>query len=249
MARAKRTDRAEARRRYRAATAEVTYVEGDNPSKATAVPRTVSTAAIPREARARTAPSRSTGAGPARRPGLLNALRGSYGRVDLVGDIKALLDIALHSKAIWLPSAMILVTGAATLLVGESLGQIGLLLVSLVIQPPPMIIAFLAGMLAPRGAWLVGGLMSTLAAGVYVLYVANLVFAGSPLSGLGITLLGWTYAPTDAQKWALVSSVASSALLTAPLFGIAVGAFAGFYRRFLRMAGPPPQQQQPRRKR
>ena len=235
MARAKRTDRAEARRRFRVA---LTEAEGDGSSKAAPVPTTVSTAAIPREARARTAPARPASSGAAQRPGLLNSLRGSYGRVDVIGDIKALPDIALHSKAIWVPGLAIIATGAVMQLMGNTGGPIALLLASLVIQPPPMIVAFLAGMLAPRGAWLLGGMMSTLAALVYV----AVVWTGTTTN---VTPLGWTYVPTVEQKWAYASSV----LLSAPVFGIAVGAFAGFYRRFLRTAAPAPQQQQQGRRR
>ncbi len=236
MARAKHTDRAEARRRYRSAMAEATEVADSAP--AAPAPNALSTAAIPREARARIAPPRTAPSGPARRPGLMDSLRGAYGRVDVIADIKALPDVALHSKAIWVPGAAIIATGVVMQLMGSSGGPIGLLLASLVIQPPPMIVAFLAGMLAPRGAWLVGGLMSTLAAFVYV----AVVWTGTSTN---VTPLGWTYVPSADQKWAFASSV----LLSAPVFGIAVGAFAGFYRRFLRMAAPPPQQQQGRRRR
>ena len=235
MARAKRTDRAEARRRHRAAMTEASdpQVDGISPT-----PGPVSPAAVPRQARAKAAPPRPGTSGPAQRPGLVGALRASYGQVDVVGDIKALPGIALHSKAIWVPGAAILATGVVYQLMGSSGGPIGLLLASLVFQPPPMIVAFLAGMLAPRGAWLVGGLMSTLAALVYV----AVVWLGTSTN---VTPLGWTYVPTDAQKW----SYASSVLVSAPVFGIAVGAFAGFYRRFLRTASPPPQQQPAKRRR
>ena len=238
MARAKRTSRAEARRRHRAAMTETTDAQLRGASESTSGSTPVSPAAIPRDTRAKAAPPRPGMAGPAQRPGLIGSLRASYGRVDVVGDIKALPDIALHSKAIWVPGAAILATGFVMQLMGNSGGPIGLLLASLVIQPPPMIVAFLAGILAPRGAWLVGGLMCTLATVVYVV----VVWIGTTAS---VTPLGWTYVPTDAQKWAYSSSV----LVSAPIFGIAVGAFAGFYRRFLRIASPPKEPQQQRRRR
>jgi len=238
VARAKRTDRSEARRRYRAATAGTSSPDGAASSPATTGPGTVAPAAIPRDARARLAPPRPDSGSQAQRQGLLGSLRSSYGAVDVVGDLKALPDIALHSKAIWVPGVAIIATGAVMQLMGNGGGPIALLLASLVIQPPPMIVAFLAGMLAPRGAWLVGGLMSMLAALVYV----AVVWTGTTTN---VTPLGWTYVPTDAQKWAFASSV----LVSAPVFGILVGAFAGFYRRFLRTASPPPQPQQSRRRR
>jgi hypothetical protein len=237
VARAKRTDRAEARRRYRAATAEVDGGQPDGSSPGIPGAVTVAPAAIPREARGRTAPPRPGQVQPAQRPGLINSLRAAYGQADIIGDVKALPDIALHSKAIWLPGLLIVGTGLVMQLVGNSGGPIVQLLASLVLSPPPMVIAFLAGILAPRGAWLVGGLMSTFAALVYV----ALSWAWS---NTDVTPLGWTYVLTDAQKWAFASSL----LIPSPVFGVAVGAFAGFYRRFLRIAGPP-KDAQPRRRR
>lgn len=237
MARAKRTDRAEARRRYRAAMAEADDAQplGSSPGIPGAV--SVAPAAVPREARSRTAPPRPGQSAPPRRLGLISSLRASYGQADVIGDIKALPDIALHSKAIWLPGGLIVGTGLLMQLVGNGGGPIVSLLASLVLAPPPMVIAFLAGILAPRGAWLVGGLMSTFAALVYV----GLSWAWSSTN---VTPLGWTYVLTDAQKWAFAMSV----FFPAPVFGVAVGAFAGFYRRFLRIASPP-KDPQPRRRR
>jgi hypothetical protein len=198
----------------------------------------VSPAAIPREARARTAPTRPGQAQPAARLGLISSLRAAYGQADIIGDFKALPDIALHSRAIWLPGLLIVGTGLVMQLVGNSGGPIVQLLASLVLAPPPMVIAFLAGILAPRGAWLVGGIMSTFAALVYV----GLSWAWSSVD---VTPLGWTYVLTDAQKWAFATSV----FIPAPVFGVAVGAFAGFYRRFLKLAGPPKDAQPARRRR
>ena len=49
-----------------------------------------------------------------------------------------------------------------------------------------------------------------------------------------MTPLGFTYLVSTDQKLAYAQNV----LITAPVFGIAVGAFAGFYRRFLNMSAP-----------
>jgi hypothetical protein len=238
VARAKRTDRAEARRRYRAASAGegATQPEGASPGIPGAV--RIAPAAIPRDARARTAPPRPGQSAAPERMGLVASLRAAYGQADVIGDIKALPQIALHSKAIWLPGLLIVGSGLLMQLVGTSGGPIVQLLVSLVLSPPPMIIAFLAGIFAPRGAWLVGGLMSTFAAVVYV----ALTWTWSDIS---VTPLGWTYVPTDAQKWAFATSI----LIPSPVFGVAVGAFAGFYRRFLNIANPNRGQPQARRRR
>jgi hypothetical protein len=113
--------------------------------------------------------------------------------------------------------------------------QIVVLAGNVILQPPPMIIAFLAGMLAPRGAWLMGGLLSVLAGIAYVIVV-------TVNTDVLMTPLGFTYVVSADQKIAYATNV----LVTAPLFGIAVGAFAGFYRRFLNMSTP---QRQAARKR
>ena len=56
---------------------------------------------------------------------------------------------------------------------------------------------------------------------------------------ISVTPLGWTYELNQGMKLAFIVQTLS----ISTVFGIAVGAFAGFYRRFLAMAAPPPQQQ------
>ncbi len=223
MARAKRTERAEARRRYRAATVDAP-VEGDAALELPAVPA----AALPRGYRDRR-PASSSGpaAASAARPGFVGALRAAAGPVDIPGDLRALPSILLHSKAGWVPALVILGTAAALMIPSLASNELVVLAGNVILQPPPMIIAFLAGMLAPRGAWLMGGLLSLLAGIAYVVVVTintNIV----------MTPLGFTYVVTSDQKLAYAQSV----LIMAPVFGVAVGAFAGFYRRFLNMSAP-----------
>lgn len=230
MARAKRTERSEARRRYRAATTDVAS-ESDDDLETPAVPA----AAIPRGARERrsgstTGPVTTTPA----RPGFLGALRAAAGPVDIPGDIRSLPRL-LISRAGWLPGLIILVTTVAMLIPSLASNQMVVLAGNVVLQPPPMIIAFLAGMLAARGAWLMGGLMGLLSGIAYVLVV-------TVNTDVLMTPLGFTYSVSSEQKVAYATNV----LITAPLFGIAVGAFAGFYRRFLNMSTP---QRQAARKR
>jgi hypothetical protein len=130
---------------------------------------------------------------------------------------------------------LILATTVAMLVPALAANQIVVLAGNIILQPPPMIIAFLAGMLAPRGAWLMGGLLSVLAGIAYVVVVTI-------NTDVLMTPLGFTYVVSADQKIAYATNV----LITAPLFGIAVGAFAGFYRRFLNMSTP---QRQAARKR
>jgi len=229
VARAKRTERAEARRRYREATATAATEEGDD-----AAPE-VPAAALPRSARERH-PADGHPVEPSQRPGFLGALRTAANPADIPGDLRALPGIILRSKAGWLPALVIAATTAALLVPSLASNQVVAMAGNVILQPPPMIIAFLAGMLAPRGAWLMGGLLSLFAGLAYVLVVVV-------SANVQVTPLGWTFAVSMDQKVAYAQNV----LVTTPVFGIAVGAFAGFYRRFLNMSSPA--RQQPARRR
>lgn len=220
MARAKRTERAEARRRYRAAT---TVVEGNGDEFEAP---SISPAALPREARAPRG-SQVEAAQPPARPGFMGALRSAAGPVDIRGDLRALPSVLIRSKAGWVPALIILATMVAMMIPALAANQFVSLAGNVILQPPPMIIAFLAGMLAPRGAWLLGGIMATLAG------IAWSVVVTATTNAL-ITPLGFPYDVGTDQKVAYAVNV----LMTAPIFGIAVGAFSGFYRRFLNMSAP-----------
>ena len=228
MARAKRTARADARRRYREATIAV-----DKNGEAIEATE-IAPAALPREARAPRAAAAPV-SGPSERRSFQSTLRSAAGPVDIRGDLRAFPSILLRSKAIWLPTVIIVATAVAMLTPALASNQFVTLAGNVILQPPPMIIAFLGGMLAPRGAWLVGGLVSFLSGVAFVIVVA---FTTNSL----ITPLGFPYEVSSDQKVAYATNV----LVTSPIFGIAIGAFAGFYRRFLNMSSP---QRQAARKR
>lgn len=219
MARAKRTERAEARRRYREATSVVAEDGGD-------VAAEIPAAAVPRDARTPRATAAPASAPPERRS-FMGTLRASAGNADIRGDLRALPSIALRSKAIWLPVVIILVTAVAMTIPQIASNQFVTLAGNVILQPPPMIIAFLGGMLAPRAAWLVGGIVSLISG---IAWVAVVWITTDTL----ITPLGFPYPVGSDQKVAYAVNV----LITAPVFGIAIGAFAGFYRRFLNMSSP-----------
>jgi hypothetical protein len=221
VARAKRTERAAARRRYRAATTVAPDV--DELVETPVVPA----AALPRERRDRRPSGTAPGAPPPARASFLGSLRTAAGPVDLRGDLRALPSVVLRSKAALIPGAVIVATTAAMLIPSVAANQLVVLAGNVILQPPPMIIAFLAGMLAPRAAWLMGGLSGLAAGAAYVLIV-------TVNTDVLITPLGFTYVVSTEQKLAYALNV----LITAPAFGLAVGAFAGFYRRFLNMSAP-----------
>ena len=140
------------------------------------------------------------------------ALRRAAGPADIRADLRALPTIAIHSKALWVPLAVIAAVTALFFIPGISRNP----LVALV------------GMLAPRGAWLVGGIVALANAIAYGLLFG--VFTNSVQTGLG-----FTYTMTSDQKVAIILN----AIVTSVPFGLLVGAFAGFYRRFLAMSTPP----------
>jgi len=227
VARAKRTQRAEARRRYRSdvGTTENPDLEMDEADALDA----------PADAPARGNRTRRAGAGGTARdaaaqpprPGFMAALRRAAGPADIRADIRALPSIAIHSKALWVPLAVIGGVTALFFIPGVSRNPLVALLGNLALQPPPMILPFLAGMLAPRGAWLAGGIVALANAVAYGLLFG--VFTNSVQTGLG-----FTYVMTGDQKVGIVVN----AILTSVPFGLLVGAFAGFYRRFLAMSTP-----------
>ena len=229
MARAKTTHRAEARRRYRAQLA----AEEAAASSEELAPNVLSsghpqanvvTSGRPTQARGET--TTSSTASPARRPSVIGAIRIAAAPADIPGDIRALPQIAVRTKAVWVPALLIVGTGTAFLIPALAENAIVRFLGVALLAPPPMIPAFLAGMLTARASWLVGG-------------VAGL------LSGLTVAFL-LTAAPatTSSTKGLDIQNI-GYLLLVGPLFGMGVGAFSGFYRRFLALSSPA--RQQPRK--
>lgn len=227
MARAKRTERAEARRRHRsvvgASQDPALEIDEADAEEAPAPARARDSRA--RRPEAGTASRRE--AGPAPRPGFVAGLRRAAAPADIVADIRALPSVAIHSKALWVPLAVICAITALFFIPGVSRNPLVVLAGSLALQPPPMILPFLGGMLAPRGAWLVGGIVALANAAAYSLLFG--VFTNSVQTGLG-----FTYVMATDQKIGVVVN----AVLTSVPFGLLVGAFSGFYRRFLAMSSP-----------
>jgi len=235
VARAKRTERAEARRRYRSVVGatenpELEMDEADALDAPTApLPRGSRTkrAEAGAAARGQAGATARSAAAPPPRAGFVASLRRAAGPADIRADLRALPSIAIHSKALWVPLAVIGGVTALFFIPGISKNPLVALLGNLALQPPPMILPFLAGMLAPRGAWLVGGIVALANAVAYGLLFG--VFTNSVQTGLG-----FTYVMTTDQK---VGTIVNAILTSVP-FGILIGAFSGFYRRFLAMSAP-----------
>ena len=128
----------------------------------------------------------------------------------------------------WVPSVLILGTGLAFLVPSLAQNEIVRLVGVAFLAPPPMIPAFLAGMLTPRGSWLTGMIAGLLSGVVVAVLITISPTTTSSTQGLDIQNVGFL-------------------AIVGPLFGLSVGAFSGFYRRFLALSTPPRRQQQSRK--
>jgi hypothetical protein len=201
VARAKKTDRAEARRRYRAETGT-----GDAED---AVDGSASPAAAPRTS----SPAYST---PAGRVGIGTAFRTAFHPVNIREDLAA-LPWLLRSRAFLIPLA---ITVAAATLVTVTGGRdvITAFLFAYFVQTPPIGGALIAGFLAPRASWLLGFIISFIAAIGYTIFILS-VTTGTP--------------DQDVARQAIPASFVAS-----PILGALFAAGAAWYRRFLQLSNP-----------
>ena len=168
MARAKRTQRAEARRRNRAAADPAYEVDEDAPSPATP-------ARGPQQ-------SPKTQATP-QRMGFSAAFRAAIRPLNVRADLAALPWIATHTHALWVPLAITLASTVA--IIATHGGDISLFMFAYFIQTPAIGGVFIAGFLAPRASWLLGaivGLFSAVCYSVLVLAYPTTIAAGAPSS-------------------------------------------------------------------
>ena len=229
MARAKRTDRAEARRRHRAAFAETPIeAELDEVEMAESPARTTrGRSSGSARSGAATAASRGTAPAPAR-PGVMAAFRSSFRPLDLRGDLRALPQIVRH-WSLWVP---IILSGIAVALVPfMGRGSIAETLFLYFSGAQPFGSAFLGGLFAPRASYLVGALIALASAGFMAL-----AFAVGPFGG---TLEGFV----DANGQIVSVETYKTLLLNAALFtglplAILVASAGAWYRRFLNRANP-----------
>lgn len=204
MARAKRTARADARRRYRA----------DQGLPADAI---VDDEATPDPS----SPARSSTVVQPARIGIGAAFRQSFHPLDIRGDLRALPQVARHSKALWAPA---LLTIAAAVLTGVTRGVdvLSMFAFTYFIYPPAIGGVFIAGFLAPRASWLLGIIVGLVASAGY----AGLGYTGLLPAGFAEA---FAQAPTTAVTSSLFASVAMGAIFASA---------AAWYRRFLQLSNP-----------
>lgn len=211
MARQKPTERSEARRRYRS---ELSTKEAEA-AEAAAAEALGAPAAPTGRGKAKAAPAEPA---PGTRLGIVEAFRLASRPADIRGDIAALPAMA-RSRTIVVPVGLTIAGAALLVVVGPAKHWLADAVIGISISPQPtMIPAFLAGMLARRGSWLSG-----LVVGLFGVVVFDI---------LCLTVLAEQIGDVD-------RSIFLGYLVLGPLFGGAVGAFAGFYRRFLAYSSPP----------
>jgi hypothetical protein len=212
VARAKRTDRAEARRRHRAATANLEADETLDASQDAGQPSTKASSS---------GATKNATAGTPARIGFVDAFRMSFRPVNVRKDIAAVPWIATHTHALWIPIA---VTVGSTILtaVSGATDTIANLLFTYFVMFPAIGSMFIVGFLAPRASWLLGVIVGLVSAVCYIVLGTN---GRLPTE----IQLQWTASPQDAVVTSLIYSA---------FFGAFFASGAAWYRRFLALSSP-----------
>jgi len=218
VARAKRTNRAEARRRYRATLIDdPEFLEEEGVDADSEAIDDRPTTPGPRRDRA----SAAAPTAPAR-PNVLGALKAAFRPTDLRGDIGALPQLLRH-RSFLIPLALIVGLLAVVLATGAR-ELISLTLVPYFLAPQPVAPVFLAGFLAPRASYLIGALLGV------VSWIALVVLVSSP--AIVQALAGTSAAP------GLTPDILLGSLFWAIVGGAFYAAAAAWYKRFLALASP-----------
>lgn len=190
LARAKNTSRAEARRRYRTLPSEQSEVDGSAEAA-------IETEALPEPARRR------------------------FFRVpDVLGDLRALPQMFLTRRLLWIPFLLVIGTFVAGMAANRGLLPAGAptegaaVAVQLFLYPQALLTYFLAGFFATRGPYLVGILLGALSGPLYSIWAVEALQGAQA----GVTL-GAVVVPLTVQGI---------------FFGGLAAAFASWYRNFLR---------------
>jgi len=222
VARAKRTDRSEARRRHRSEQALAGIDEGGLDSSEVGGP----------------APERPTpGTTTAVRRGFATAFREAFRPVDVRSDLRALPGL-VRNRALWVPVLLTIVSAWLFVAVrpGETLAtaQCGLdrpggclpvlatFLFQYFIVTPAIGGVFIAGFMAPRASWLLGLIVGIVAATAYAFLVLN--------GYIGL-------APTETTQ-PLAQDVVIASYVISPIVGSFFASTAAWYRRFLYLSNP-----------
>jgi hypothetical protein len=163
VARAKRTDRAEARRRYRAQLAEQTRDEANEQIDETG------SSSLPTPTRASRSPG-GTATSPTRPAGLGYAFRTAFHQPKYREDIAYLPRLVLH-PSVWGP-VLVTIGTAAVFLATAGRDVLSTFALQYFVAPPPIGAIFIAGFFAPRASYLAGGIVGLVSALVLAAIVA-----------------------------------------------------------------------------
>ena len=171
MARAKRTDRAEARRKYRA------YLQAQEEAEAASAGGDEDAADDSAAQTAKPARSRDVKPQPATQPGvrlgIVAAARAAGRQPHYLDDVRNVRSLVLGSNAIWPVLAICIIAGiyAETRIASNNYAGDPILpfLFQFLFYPVPLLPPMLAGFLAPRSTWLAGMIASFIATTTLVL--------------------------------------------------------------------------------
>ena len=142
-------------------------------------------------------------------------------------DIRALPGIFMTRRLVWLP-LLILLVGFGIVLVlpamPASIASIGDLYLQFFFVPPALFTFFIAGYVAPRASYMIGFLY-----GAFASVLWSIVILGP---GGGLTTTGTTTETASATTNPLL--IVFNMLIIGALYGTLAGAFAAWYRDFLR---------------
>jgi hypothetical protein len=213
VARAKQTNRAEARKRYRQATSPTDIdLEQDDAEDQPA-------AGV---ARAASKPAQRPTQAPSGRPSFLGSFRAAYHPAHIVEDLRLLPKI-LPSRAM-LAGILLVLGGAGAFLAFPKMSG-GAAAWDLLVVPASALLPFLVvGFFAPRASYLLGFIVGLVQAGVYAILL--------PIWAQTYADLGF---PVPAG---FVDNARITGLSSGPFYGLLFASMAAWYRRFLALSSP-----------
>ena len=227
MARAKRTDRAAARRRYRAATGEPLR-DGDLDGDELEAAAPAATPTPDRAGRDRASTPAVATTAPVR-PSIGGAFRSSFRPIDLRGDIRALPQILRH----WSFLLPVVLSGLSVALLPLAPSALTLAFYQYFSGSAPLGTSFIAGFFAPRASYLVGALTALASVAFQAL-----AFSVGPFAGLLDSIPDVSNPNQFLPHDVALQVVLSQALVTGVPSGALFAAAAAWYKRFLNRANP-----------
>lgn len=231
MARAKRTDRAEARRRYRAILQDQSGegTEAEMEEEAEAPARQASSAG---QSRARAAQG-SDQVSQTKRVGFFGAFKAAYRPVHYREDLRFFVPLITRTNAIW-PVFVMCMLGLGLVLVRRNPNDfLFQMVISMIITPLPMMPAMIAGFLAPRATWLAGLIAAFISSMTSVAWWVSGAMPVQAVVNGTVQVTGYRAMPL-AELWPNTLQLLWIALPA----GALLAALAGWYKRFLALTGP-----------